>query len=125
VHIRETAVVDEQAVDAEYADQARSAVLAHLGRLAERGVRATGQVLTSVGDHSAAGRVLTEHAEEVSARIIAVGRSPRGAVAQFADGSFTAALARTAPCTVMLVRPGRAPHPLTPATLDELRSRSA
>ncbi|MBO0849152.1 MAG: MFS transporter [Pseudonocardia sp.] len=124
VHVRETAVVDEQAVDAEDADQARATVLAHLGRLAEQGVAATGQVLTSVGDHAAAGRVLTEHAEEVSARAIAVGRSPRGPVAQFADGSFTAALARTAPCTVMLVRPDRAPHALTAASLEDLRCRS-
>jgi MFS transporter, ACDE family, multidrug resistance protein len=125
VHIRETAVVDDEAVEPEDAEHARAAVLAHLARLADQGVAATGLVLTSVGDHAAAGRVLTEHAKEVSARAIAVGRSPRGPVAQFADGSFTAALTRTAPSTVVLVRPDRAPRPLTADSLEDLRRRSA
>jgi MFS transporter, ACDE family, multidrug resistance protein len=113
VHIRETAVVEELAIDAEDAEQAHDAVLGHLDRLAAHGIAATGQVLTSVGDHAAAGRLLAKHADDIDARIIAVGRSPRGPVAQFADGSFTNAVTHAASRTVVLVEPGKAPHRLT------------
>ncbi|MFJ1604277.1 MFS transporter [Streptomyces sp. NPDC088253] len=125
VHVRETAVIEEQAIDTEDADHARAAVLAHLNRLAAHGITATGQVLTSIGDHATAGRVLVQHAAEVEAHTIAVGRSPRGPVAQFTDGSFTAALTHAAPCDVVLVEPGRTPHRLTAASLEELRTKSA
>jgi len=117
VHIRETAVVEESAIDAEDAEQARSAVLHHLDRLFAHGIAATGQVLTSVGDHAAAGRVLAQHADEVDARVIAVGRSPRGSVAQIADGSFTTALTHTAARTVVLLEPGKAPQQMTDDSL--------
>jgi len=113
VHVRETAVVEEQAIDAEDAEQAHSAVLAHLDRLFAQGIAATGQVLTSVGDHAAAGRVLAQHADDVDARAIAIGRSPRGSGAQFADGSFTAAVTHGAARSVVLVEPGKAPYPVT------------
>jgi ACDE family multidrug resistance protein len=114
VHVRETAVVEELAIDAEDAEQAHSTVLGHLDRLAAQGIAATGQVLASVGDHAAAGRVLAQHADDIDARIIAVGRSPRGPVAQFADGSFTTAVTHTAARPVVLIEPGKAPYRLTP-----------
>jgi MFS transporter, ACDE family, multidrug resistance protein len=113
VHVRETAVVEELAVDAEDAEQAHAAVLGHLDRLAAQGIAATGQVLTSVGDHAAAGRVLAQHAGDVDARIIAIGRSPRGPAAQFAAGSFTTAVTHAAAHTVVLLEPGKAPYRLT------------
>jgi nucleotide-binding universal stress UspA family protein len=113
VHIRETAVVEELAIDAEDAEQARATVLSHLDRLFALGIAATGQVLTSVGDHAAAGRVLAQHADDIDARAIAVGRSPRGQAAQFADGSFTTAVLHNAARTVVMVEPGKAPHQLT------------
>jgi MFS transporter, ACDE family, multidrug resistance protein len=113
VHVRETAVVEELAIDAEDAEQAHSAVLGHLDRLTAQGIAATGQVLTSVGDHAAAGRALAQHADDIDARIIAVGRSPRGPVAQFAEGSFTNSVTHTAARPVVLVEPGKAPYRLT------------
>ncbi|MFI2642299.1 MFS transporter [Streptomyces sp. NPDC018610] len=121
VHVRQTAVVEEQAADTETHDQARAAVTAHLDRLAAAGTAATGQILTSVGDHAAAGRVLARHAADVGARTIAVGRSPRGPLTQFADGSLTTALTHAAACTVVLVDPDGDPRPLTAATLPALR----
>ncbi|GAA2098982.1 MFS transporter [Streptomyces albiaxialis] len=124
VHVQQTAVVEEQAVETEESDAARAAVTAHLDRLAARGVPATGQILTSVGDHAAAGRALARHAADVRARTVAVGRSPRGPVAQFADGGFTAALTHAAPCDVLLIDPSEAPRPLTPKTLPLLRTPS-
>ncbi|MFJ5535326.1 MFS transporter [Streptomyces sp. NPDC093261] len=122
VHVLRTAVVEEQAVDTEDFDQARTAVTAHLDRLAAHGIPATGQILASVGDHAAAGRALARHAAEIHAPTVAVGRSPRGPLAQFADGSFTTALAHAAACTVVLVDPDHTPRPLTASALAELRN---
>ncbi|MFF4306987.1 MFS transporter [Streptomyces sp. NPDC001601] len=125
VHVQRTAVVEELAADTETSDEARAAVVAHLDRLAAQGFAATGQILDSVGDHAAAGRVLARHAAEVHARAVAVGRSPRGPLAQFADGSLTTALTHAATCTVVLLGPADAPLPLTASTLVELRERPA
>ncbi|MFJ4787703.1 MFS transporter [Streptomyces sp. NPDC088794] len=125
VHVQQTAVVEEQAVDTETHDHARAAVTAHLDRLAAQGVAATGQILVSVGDHAAAGRALAQHATDVGARAVAIGRSPRGPAAQFGDGSLTTALTHTASCTVVLVDPATAPRNLTAATLAELRGGDA
>ncbi|MBV7673873.1 MFS transporter [Streptomyces halstedii] len=121
VHVRQTAVVEEQAVDTETDEQARAAVGAHLDRLVAQGVAATGRVLTVVGDHAAAGRALARHAREIGARTVAVGRSPRGPLAQFADGSFTTALTHAADRTVVLVETDDAPRHLTADSLAELR----
>ncbi|MGD1222412.1 MFS transporter [Streptomyces krungchingensis] len=121
VHVQQTAVVEEQTADTETGDQARAAVTTHLDRLAARGIAATGQILSSVGDHAAAGRVLAQHAAEVNARAVAVGRSPRGPVVQFTEGSFTTALTRSSRCTVVLVDPDSTPRHLTTEALAELR----
>ncbi|MGY0489303.1 MFS transporter [Streptomyces sp. WG-D5] len=127
VHVQRTAVVDEQAAETEDLAQARAAVTAHLDRLAGQGVSATGQVLGSVGDHAAAGRALARHAADVGARVVAVGHSPRGPLAQFADGSFTTALTHACACTVVLVDTAEdaAPRRLTAAALAELRGAGA
>jgi ACDE family multidrug resistance protein len=53
------------------------------------------------------------YANQMDARTVAVGRSPRGPLAQFADGSFTHALTRAAARTVVLLEPDRAPYELT------------
>ncbi|WP_164415287.1 MFS transporter [Streptomyces salinarius] len=124
VHVRQTAVVQEQAADTETEAEAKAAVIAHLDRLGGLGVAATGQILTGVGDHAAAGRALARHAAEVGARTVAVGRSPRGPLTQFADGSFTSALTHAATCTVVLVDPGAEPRPLTARSLTELRAET-
>ncbi|MGW2648839.1 MFS transporter [Streptomyces sp. NPDC001393] len=125
VHVQQTAVVEEQAVETETVEQARAAVVAHLDRLAGRGIAATGQILSSVGDHAAAGRALAQHAAHVGARAVAVGRSPRGPLAQFADGSLTTALTHSARCTVVLVDADDTRRRLTPAALAELRETAA
>ncbi|MFF2327184.1 MULTISPECIES: MFS transporter [unclassified Streptomyces] len=125
VHVQQTTVVEEQAVEAEDFDHARATVTAHLDRLAAHGITATGQVLTSVGDHAAAGRALARHAADAQAVTVAVGRSPRGLLAQFADGSFTTALTHAATCTVVLVDPDHSPRPLTADTVAELRNSAA
>ncbi|MER5946453.1 MFS transporter [Streptomyces sp. NPDC001904] len=125
VHVQETAVVEGQAAETETAGRARATVTAHLARAAAHGVTAHGQVLTGIGDHAAAGRALARHAERVNARTVVIGRSPRGALAQFADGSFTTALTHAAHCSVLVVGEDHQPRPLTSAELAELRTGRA
>jgi MFS transporter, ACDE family, multidrug resistance protein len=122
VHVRQTAVVEEQATETETPEQARTTVLAHLEKVAAQGLSASGQILGSVGDHAAAGRVLAEHADRVGARAVAIGRSPRGPLAQFTDGSFTTALTHAAHCAVVLVDPHTAPTDVTAENLETLRT---
>jgi nucleotide-binding universal stress UspA family protein len=124
VHVRETAVVEELAYEAEDAEQAHAAVVAHLDRLAAQNIAATGQVLTSVGDHAGAGRALARHATDVGARAVALGRSRRGPAAQFGDGSFTSALIHAATCTVVLLQRDEAPDTLTASMLHELSGKA-
>ncbi|GGM19527.1 MFS transporter [Streptomyces fumigatiscleroticus] len=125
VHVRQTAVVEGQAAGTETDEQARAAVTAHLDRLAGHGIAVSGQILTGVGDHAAAGRALARHAADIHARTVAVGRSPRGPLTQFADGSFTSALTHAATCTVVLVDPDAEPRPLTADTLADLRTATS
>jgi MFS family permease len=121
VRVRETVVIEEMAIDPEDEDAARAAVSDLLDRLTAEGIAATGQILHSVGDHAAAGRVLARHADEVQARTVAIGRSPRGPASQFAEGSFTSALTHGTTRTVVLVSPGATPHELTADVLPSLR----
>jgi nucleotide-binding universal stress UspA family protein len=105
VRVHETTVIEELAIDVEDHDHAIAALADHLESAAHEGVPVTGLLLHSVGDHAAAARVLARHATEARARVVALGPSPRGRGAQFADGSFTATLARETPCTLMLLHP--------------------
>ncbi|HZC73722.1 MAG TPA: MFS transporter [Jatrophihabitans sp.] len=125
VHVRETKVLEELALEPEDAEHAHAAVRAHLDRLRAQDCTVTGQVLTSVGDHATAALVLAEHAGGVAARAVAIGRSPRGSLAQFTDGSFSTTLTRAAPCSVLLLRPGAAPQPLSEHAFAELRREIA
>jgi MFS family permease len=105
VRVRETTVIEELAIDVEPEDVARAALREHVAVAARLGVPVTGLLLHSVGDHSAAARVIARHAAAEHARIVAVGPSPRGRAAQFSEGSFTATLAVQTPCTLVLVHP--------------------
>ncbi|GGL13781.1 MFS transporter [Mangrovihabitans endophyticus] len=125
VRIRETRVIEELAIDPEDEQDALAAVSAHVDRMAAGGVAATGAVLISVGDHAAAGRALAQYASQVGARMVAVGRSPRGPLVQFADGGFTAALTHAAKVPVLLIEPDREPYELSTAALVDLRNGTA
>jgi K+-sensing histidine kinase KdpD len=124
VHVRETVVIEELAIDPEDAGTAEAAVRRHVNRLAAHGIHADGHVLHSIGDHAAAGLALAEHARAVGARTIVVGRSPHGALVQFSEGSLTTTLRREAPCRVVYVTPDQQPRELTPEALVELRQAS-
>jgi MFS transporter, ACDE family, multidrug resistance protein len=105
VRVHETTVIEELAIDVEDHAAAVAALCRHLETAEAEEVPVAGLLLHSVGDHGAAARVLARHAADVDARVIAIGPSPRGRGAQFADGSFTVTLARETPCTFVLLHP--------------------
>lgn len=84
-------------MDTETNKQARAAVAVHPARPVRQGVAASGQVLSGVGDHAAAGRALARHADDVHARTVAVGRSPRGTLALVDLGASPRRLAAAGP----------------------------
>lgn len=123
VHIRETAVVEETAIDSADPDAAAAAVRSHLDRLTKKGILATGLVLHSVGDHASAGNVLAKHAADIGARSVVIGSSPHGRIQQLAEGSITSTLVDKADVPVWLIVPGEEPHELVAGNLANLRSQ--
>ena len=121
VRVQETTVIEELAIERESDADAMAALGALLDRQTSRGIAARGQILHSVGDHAAAGRALATFADEVNARTVAVGRSPRGPASQFAEGSFTSALTHGTTRTVVLLSPDDDPHELTAEVLPSMR----
>lgn len=120
VHVRQTVVIEELAIEPEDQQVAHDALVAHLDALALQGISATGLMLHSVGDHAAAGRALARHAAAVGARAVAVGTSPYGPAQQFSEGSFTTALTHDAPCRILLLRTDEPALELTQENLREL-----
>jgi ACDE family multidrug resistance protein len=106
MHVQETDVVDTEAIELEPAEQAGRVIQDRLAQLAGLGVPATRYLATSTGDHGDVGRLVARRAREIRAGLIVVGApSGTGALLAGADALATAALAREAPCDVLVVQP--------------------
>jgi MFS transporter, ACDE family, multidrug resistance protein len=106
MHVQETDVVDTEAIELEPAEQAGRVIQDRLAQLAGLGVPATRYLATSTGDHGDVGRLVARRAREIQAGLIVVGApSGAGALLAGADALATAALAREAPCDVLVVQP--------------------
>ncbi|HEV3293194.1 MAG TPA: MFS transporter, partial [Streptosporangiaceae bacterium] len=109
MHVRETDVVDTEAIELEPAEQAERVVHERLAQLGELGVPATSYVITSTGDHGDVGRSIARRARDIRAGLIVVGApAGRGALLAGADALATVQLAREAPCDLLVVQPGPA-----------------
>lgn len=85
VHVAETAVVGELALAPETREQSRTILRRQYHRLRDAGVPARAILLTSVGDHAAAGLAISRHAESVGASRVILGQSSNGALAHVFD----------------------------------------
>ena len=109
MHVRETDVVDTEAIELEPAEQAERVVHERLAQLGELGVPATSYLITSTGDHGDVGRSIARRAQDIRAGLIVVGApAGRGALLARADALATVQLAREAPCDLLVVQPGPA-----------------
>jgi MFS transporter, ACDE family, multidrug resistance protein len=107
MHVRETDVVDTEAIEVEPAEQAERVVQDRLAQLRDLGIPARSHLAASTGDHADVGRVIARRAREIRAGLIAVGApTGRGALMAGADALATAQLAGEAPCDLLVVQPG-------------------
>jgi nucleotide-binding universal stress UspA family protein len=108
LHVLETDVTMEDAIDSETTDAATVAITEQVDQLVAAGVPATGHLLHVMGDHGDTGRRIAGFAEDHRARIIVVGGPHHGRIAGLLDASVTAQLGRHTPCDLYIVNPGLA-----------------
>jgi ACDE family multidrug resistance protein len=106
LHIFETEIVGELAVDVESSDLAEHVVAEALNRFHTAGLSATGHVLNSVGDHGSVGRRIAQFANEHRARLIVVGHVAEGRGIGFFDADLTDEVVRLSECDVHVVKIG-------------------
>jgi nucleotide-binding universal stress UspA family protein len=117
MHVRETDVIDTEAIDLEPAEYAERIVAARLAQLTELGIPATAHLVTTVGDHGDVGRLIARRAREIQAGLVAIGTpGGRGALMAGADALAATQLAADAPCDVLVVQPDGPPPAGPPLT---------
>jgi len=110
MHVRETDVIDTEAVDLEPPEYAERIVAARLAQLTELRVPATALLVAAAGDHGDVGRLIAGRARETQAGLIAIGApTGHGALMAGTDALATTRLAAGAPCDVLVVKPDGPP----------------
>ena len=104
LHVFETEIVEEQAIDVETLDGAKRLVTEGVDRIRLAGIPSTGHLLTVVGDHGAAGRRIAEFANDHQSRLIVIGRADEGSVASVFDADLVDQVVQHARCDVHIVR---------------------
>ena len=125
MHVRETDVIDTEAIDLEPAEYAERIVAARLAQLTELGIPATAHLVTTVGDHGDVGRLIARRAREIQAGLVAIGTpGGRGALMAGADALAATQLAADAPCDVLVVQPDGPPPAGPPLTGPHAATRT-
>jgi MFS family permease len=114
LHVIETDIVEELAVDVETLDAARAAIADSVLRLRAAGVAGDGHLVRAVGGHGRTGRRVAEFANQLGARMIVVGTPEDGEAASIFSAGLTDQLIRYAQCPVHIV-PGGSEQPSTAA----------
>jgi MFS transporter, ACDE family, multidrug resistance protein len=104
LHVFETEIVEEQAVDVETSDEAKRLIAEGVDRIRVAGIPSTGYLLTVVGDHGGAGRRIAEFANDHQSRLIVIGRADEGSVASVFDADLADQVVQHAHCDVHIVR---------------------
>ncbi|MGP5196937.1 MFS transporter [Arthrobacter rhombi] len=109
VHVLESVIVSDVAVDGEDLATASAAVRTQLDRLAAAGVGAAGFVLgTKQGhpeNHAGAGRAVAEYANRIQARSLVIGAPTHGGLSALMDASASQEIWRSARTDVTIVNP--------------------
>jgi MFS transporter, ACDE family, multidrug resistance protein len=103
LHVLETDVVGDEAIDVESTEEARAVIADSIARLGSAGVPGNGHILRLVGDHGESGRRIASFAAERHARMIVIGSPADASPAGLFDASLTTELIRHARCEVHLV----------------------
>jgi len=113
VHAQEAAVAGDVGIDEELS-AATALVGRYLDRVALHRVPAEGHILLHAADHGAAGRMVAEYANDVSATTIVIGAPTRGGLSVLMDASISRELLRKANSNVLIINPS-APRPQSSA----------
>jgi nucleotide-binding universal stress UspA family protein len=103
LHIVETDVIEELAVDIETLDAARDIIDDNVNRLRSAGIAGDAHLVRVIGGHGEIGRRIAEFATECHARMIVVGPPTDGEIATAFSAGVTDQLIRYAPCPVHIV----------------------
>jgi MFS family permease len=106
LHVVETDVVEELAIDLETPEDALAVVADNVERLRASGISATGHVLEVISGHGAAGRRIAEFANEHNAAMIVIGTPRDGEIAEIFDAALSSELIRHAHGAVHIVASG-------------------
>lgn len=106
VIVVETDIVVELAVNPIGVDDAEAVLRLLLEELRQRDIKASGRVITSVGDHAETARVLLSYADSVNARGIVIGHSQRSPLGRLLDAGVTETLLRNGKRKIVIVDSG-------------------
>ncbi len=105
LHVLETDIVEELALDLEAPDIARDIVADNVERIHAAGVAGTGHLLRVVSGHGSAGRRIADFANAHHASMVIIGAPGDSEIAEIYDASLTSELVRHAHCAVHIVAP--------------------
>jgi MFS transporter, ACDE family, multidrug resistance protein len=105
LHVLETDVIEEVALDLETLDTARALVAANVDRLHAAGVAGGGYLLRVVSGHGSAGRRIADFANAHHATMIIIDTPGDSEIAEIFDASLTSEVVRHAQCAVHIVAP--------------------
>ena len=111
LHIVETDVIEELAVDVEPLDAAWDVAADNVNRLRAAGVAGGGHLLRIVGDHGDVGRCIADFANQHHAQMIVIGTPSDTEVACAFSANLTDNLIQEAHCAVHVVPPGPGQKP--------------
>jgi nucleotide-binding universal stress UspA family protein len=103
VHVMETDIVGEQAVDAETPEAAAEAIARSVSLLHAAAVPGSGHLLRVAGDHGASGRAIADFARRRQAQLVVIGAPHEGAAGGLFDMALTDQLVRHSPGEVHVV----------------------
>jgi len=105
LHVVETDVIEELAIDRETPAAAHAIVSESLDRLRAAGIDGAGHLLQVVSGHGGAGRRIADFANEHHAGMVVIGAPGDTEIADIFDASLTEELLRHAQCAVHVVAP--------------------
>ncbi len=103
LHVLETDVIEELALDLEAPDTARDLVADNVHRIHTAGVAGSGHLIRVVSGHGSAGRRIADFANSRHATMIVIGAPGDSEIAEIYDASLTSELVGRAHCAVHIV----------------------
>jgi ACDE family multidrug resistance protein len=103
VHVIETDIVDQLAIEFEPAPEALALIAENVEGLRAAGISASGHVLTVISGHGGAGRRIAEFANQRDPAMIIIGTPRDGEIARVFDGALSSELIRHARAAIHVI----------------------